>query len=55
VATKTVMLGALFPPAAAIAVVGGAFKRGEDAILPEGKRFVVYVERDTNVTIAAED
>jgi hypothetical protein len=52
VAARTAVL-ALFPPAAAIAVVGGAFKRGGDAILPEGKRFVVYVEKDTEVTVSA--
>src|SRR4030095_16610046 len=39
VSVRPAMLGALFPPAAAIAVVGGASKRGEDAILPQGKRF----------------
>jgi len=44
-------LGVLFPPAAAIAVIGGAFKRGEDAILPEGKRFVVYIQKDTEVSV----
>ena len=54
VAARTVMLGALFPPAAAIAVVGGAFKRGGDAVLPEGKRFVVYVQKDTVVTVPVE-
>jgi hypothetical protein len=54
VAARTVMLGALFPPAAAIAVIGGAFKRGGDAILPEGKRFVVYVQKETSVTVSAE-
>jgi hypothetical protein len=48
------MLGALFPPAAAIAGIGGSFKRGGDAILPEGKRFLVYVQRETTVTVPAE-
>lgn len=51
VATRAIVLGALFPPAAAIGVIGGAFKRGGDAVLPEGMRFVVYVYRDTDVTI----
>jgi hypothetical protein len=51
VATRTVLLGALFPPAAAIGVIGGAFKRGGDAILPQGKRLVVYVQRDISVTV----
>jgi hypothetical protein len=54
VAVRTAMLGALFPPAAAIAVVGGAFKRGEDAILPQGKRFVVYVQSDSKVAVSVE-
>ena len=52
VAARAIVLGALFPPAAAIGVIGGAFKRGGDAVLPEGKRFVVYVQKDSKVTIA---
>jgi len=51
VAARAVVLGALFPPAAAIGVIGGAFKRGGDAVLPEGKRFVVYVQEDTIVAV----
>ena len=51
VAVRTAVLGALFPPAAAIGVIGGAFKRGGDAVLPEGKRFVIYVQKDTDVTV----
>jgi hypothetical protein len=51
VAARAIVLGALFPPAAAIGVIGGAFKRGGDAILPEGKRFVIYVQKDTDVTV----
>ena len=51
VAARAIVLGALFPPAAAIGVIGGAFKRGGDAVLPEGKRFVIYVQKDTDVTI----
>ena|SRR5215510_1073397 len=54
VAVRTAALGALFPPAAAIAVIGGAFKRGGDAILPEGKRFLVYVQEDTSVIVPAK-
>jgi len=54
VAAHAIMLGALFPPAAAIGVIGGAFKRGGDAVLPEGKRFVVYVYKDTEVTVSTE-
>jgi hypothetical protein len=51
VAAHAVVLGALFPPAAAIGVIGGAFKRGGDAVLPEGRRFVIYVQKDTDVTV----
>jgi hypothetical protein len=54
VAARTAMLGVLFPPAAAIGVIGGAFKRGGDAVVPEGKRFVIYVQKDTDVTVPAE-
>jgi hypothetical protein len=54
VAAHAIVLGALFPPAAAIGVIGGAFKRGGDAVLPEGKRFVVYVYKDTDVTVSSE-
>ena len=34
--------------AAPLALTAG-FKRGENAVLPEGKRFIVYVARDTTV------
>ena len=45
---------AIAPPVAVIAVIGGAFTRGGDAILPEGKRFVVYVQKDTDVIVSGE-
>lgn len=48
VATKTIVAAALFPPFAPLALLHG-FKRGENAVLPEGKRFVVVVRSDTNV------
>ncbi len=54
VAAKTVIMSAVFFPLAPLAVISGAFKRGEDAILPEGKRFVVYVQSDTLVKVAAD-
>ncbi len=54
VAARAIVLGALFPPGAVIGVVGGAFKRGGDAILPEGKRFMVYVQKDTEVMVQAD-
>jgi hypothetical protein len=48
VATMSIISGALFPP---IALLGG-FKRGENAILREGRRYVVAVGRDTSVKVA---
>jgi hypothetical protein len=51
VATKTVLMGALLAslfPIAPLALLSG-FKRGENAVLPEGKRFVVYVQSETVV------
>jgi hypothetical protein len=47
VATMAAVSGVLFPP---LALLGG-FKRGEDAILREGKRYVVKVGRDTTVQL----
>jgi hypothetical protein len=51
---RTVLLGAIFPLAAPAAVIGGAFRRGGDAVMPEGARFVVYVKEDTRVAIPVE-
>src|SRR5712691_6899844 len=48
VATKTVLFGALLFPLSPLALMSG-FKRGENAVLPEGKRFVVYVQGETVV------
>jgi len=51
VATKTVVMGVLLAPVfpiAPLALMSG-FRRGEDAVLPKGKRFVVYVQTDTVV------
>ena len=51
VATKTVLMGVLLAPVfpiAPLALMSG-FKRGEDAVLPQGKRFVVFVQSDTAV------
>lgn len=50
VATKTIVAGALFPPLAPLALIHG-FKRGEDAILREGRRYVVTVGRDASVRV----
>ena len=48
VATRTVLFGALLFPLSPLALMTG-FKRGENAVLPEGKRFIVYVQSDTAV------
>jgi hypothetical protein len=48
VATRTVLFGALLFPLSPLALMTG-FKRGENAVLPEGKRFVVFVQSETFV------
>ncbi len=50
VATKAVIAGALFPPLAPLGLLQG-FKRGENAVLPEGKRFVVFIRNDTQIKV----
>ena len=50
VAAMSIASGVLFPP---LALMGG-FKRGEDAVLPEGARFVVFVQKETVVKVAAD-
>lgn len=49
VAAKTIISAAIFPPLAPLALMNG-FRRGEDAVLPEGKRFVVVVRNESTVT-----
>lgn len=51
VATQIAIAAPLMLFAAPLALTAG-FKRGENAILPEGKRFVVYVKTDTTVRVA---
>lgn len=56
VATKTVVMGALLIPLfpiAPLALMGG-FKRGENAVVPQGKRFVAYVQTDTVIRLPVE-
>jgi hypothetical protein len=56
VATKTAVMSALLAPTivfAPLALMNG-FKRGEQAVIPEGHRFVVYVQKDTIVKIPTE-
>jgi hypothetical protein len=51
VATKTLLMGVLLAPVfpiAPLALLSG-FRRGENAVLPEGKRFVVFVQSETTV------
>ena len=50
VAAHTIITGVLAPP---LAFMNG-FKRGEDAILREGRRYVVTVGRDTIVKVPAQ-
>ena len=55
VATRTVVMGAILAPLfpiAPLALMSG-FRRGDDAILPEGKRFVVFVQADHAVKVSA--
>lgn len=54
VAARAAIMSAVFFPLAPVAIIGGAFKRGEDAILPQGKRFIVYVQKETIVSVTAE-
>ncbi|MCA1566325.1 MAG: hypothetical protein LC803_11935 [Acidobacteria bacterium] len=50
VATQMILTGALMPLIAPIALLHG-FKRGENAIIPAGKRFEVSVSRDATVAV----
>ena len=54
VMTKTVIAAAIFPPLAPLALING-FKRGENAVLPEGKRFVVAVRNETSVFVPTKN
>jgi len=52
VATTAIVFGALLWPIAPVVLIGG-FRRGENAVLPQGKRFVVFVQSDTVVKATA--
>ncbi|HEY6045362.1 MAG TPA: hypothetical protein VIU65_02095 [Pyrinomonadaceae bacterium] len=56
VATKTAVVGALLAPTVVLAPLAlmQGFKRGENAVVPEGKRFVAYVKKDTIVRLPVE-
>jgi hypothetical protein len=51
VAAKTIVFGALLFPLSPLALMGG-FKRGENAVLPEGKRFIVFVQKETTLKVS---
>jgi hypothetical protein len=51
VATKMILTGALMPLIAPVALLHG-FKRGENAMIPAGKRFEVSVSSDATIAVA---
>ncbi|HEY5885186.1 MAG TPA: hypothetical protein VIT88_10895 [Pyrinomonadaceae bacterium] len=48
VATQMIIMGALMPLIAPVALLAG-FKRGKDAFIPEGKRYSLFVDGDASV------
>ena len=54
VAAEMVIFGSLMMFAAPLVLMSG-FKRGEDAVLPQGKRFVVYVARGTKISLPKDE
>ena len=56
VATKTAVMAGLLAPTVVLAPLAlmQGFKRGEQAVIPEGHRLVVYVQKDTIVRIPTE-
>ena len=53
VAAEMAVFGSLMLFAAPLVLMSG-FRRGEDAVLPQGKRFVVYVAKDTTIRSPVE-
>ena len=53
VATRMIVFGTLLWPIAPVVLVNG-FKRGENAVLPEGKRYIDFVKSDTMVRVPIE-
>lgn len=53
VATQMIVFGSLMWVMAPLVLMHG-FKRGENAVLPEGKRFIVFVKSDTQVKVSQE-
>lgn len=56
VATRTAVMAGLLAPTVVLAPIAlmHGFKRGEQAVLTEGKRFVVYVQKDTVIRLPVE-
>lgn len=56
VATKTAVMGALLAPTVVLSPLAlmYGFKRGEQAVIPEGKRLVVYVQKEAIVRVSIE-
>ena len=52
VATQMIITGALLPLIAPVALLHG-FKRGEDAFIPAGKRYAVYVEGSPTLVVSS--
>jgi hypothetical protein len=52
VATQMIITGALLPFIAPVALLHG-FKRGNDAFIPAGKRYSLFVDRTASVKPAA--
>ena len=52
VITKAIIPAVLFPPLAPLGLLHG-FKRGENAVLPEGRRFLAFVGSNASVTVAS--
>ena len=50
VATRTIIAAAIFPPLAPLALMHG-FKRGENAVLTEGRRYMATVRNETSVVV----
>jgi hypothetical protein len=53
VATRIALTGVLLGPLAPVALLHG-FKRGENAFIPAGKRFAVFVQGDVQASITEE-
>ena len=53
VITKALIPGVLFPPLLPLGLIQG-FKRGENAVLPEGKRFLAFVGSNARVTVGSQ-